>query len=163
MDSTYPARTYQVRRSFEARRRRAFARERRAEQGGDIGAIDRRPFAHVFGRSLQFTGIVGISQVSTALELSITTAFFGLGFGGVMPLYAVALVRLFGAASLPRVMGIISPFLVPFSLFAPPFVGYLYDVNGDYQLAFRILLLFPLAAIATLYFLRFPDPHEAPA
>ena len=64
---------------------------------------------------------------------------FGIGFGGTSPLATSIRGDYFGRANFGKILGISS---VPMNLLllgAAPFAGYMYDINGNYNLAFQIL------------------------
>ncbi|SUZ78262.1 uncharacterized protein METZ01_LOCUS31116 [marine metagenome] len=64
---------------------------------------------------------------------------FGIGFGGTSPLATSIRGDYFGRANFGKILGISS---VPMNILlfgASPFAGYMYDLQGDYNLAFEIL------------------------
>jgi OFA family oxalate/formate antiporter-like MFS transporter len=83
-------------------------------------------------------------------------AIFGLAGGGVMPLFAVVVLRRFGAKDFPRVQGLITPFLVP-AFLGPTLAAWIRDATGGYAwalLAFGLFLLPGVIAIWNLGPLR---------
>ena len=66
-------------------------------------------------------------------------ALFGIGFGGRSPLTTSIRGEYFGRRSFGTIMGISQVPMNILLLAAPVFPGYLYDIYGDYTLAFMIL------------------------
>jgi len=69
-------------------------------------------------------------------------------------------ITLWGAtigAGFGRVMGLMTPVMVPIHIFGIPYSGLIYDRTGNYQIAFITFLgAYALAMTATL-FLRLPE------
>jgi len=64
---------------------------------------------------------------------------FGIGFGGTSPLATSIRGDYFGRANFGKILGISSVPMNILLLGASPFAGYMYDLQGDYRLAFEIL------------------------
>ena len=64
---------------------------------------------------------------------------FGIGFGGTSPLATSIRGDYFGRANFGKILGISSVPMNILLLGASPFAGYMYDLKGDYSLAFEIL------------------------
>lgn len=64
---------------------------------------------------------------------------FGIGFGGTSPLSTSIRGDYFGRANFGKIFGISSVPMNILLLGASPFAGYMYDLKGDYSLAFEIL------------------------
>jgi MFS family permease len=84
-------------------------------------------------------------------------AVFGLGMGGLMPLWGAAIGAAFGRLAFGRVMGLMSPFMIPIQTIGIPFAGWMFDRTGSYDLAFTSLIGFYVLAFASVTFLRIPD------
>lgn len=111
--------------------------------------------------ALQATGIALLLQVESYKALMVTGFVFGLGYGAVMPLWAVLLGALFGRHGFARVMGVMSPMTLPFTLVGLPLTTLAFERTGSYGPAFAILLTFFLVSIIALGFLRLPpEPRE---
>ena len=108
----------------------------------------------------QFVAVVLFAELQGQLGLSLAAGTLGLGFGGLMPLVTLAVGRMFGVASLTRIMGLATPLSLLFYAPAAPLTGYLYDTRGDYDLALQVLLAAPLLAIAFLCFVKIPRARD---
>ena len=96
--------------------------------------------------ALQAIGLLAIllsPDYSTLLGASLV---FGLGFGGLMPLFGMLTAARFGAARLGRMMGAAGPVMLPFQLFGLPFATAVFDRTGSYETAFITFLVFFCAA-----------------
>ncbi len=77
----------------------------------------------------------------------------GFSVGGFLPLLGAMVARHFGAASFGSVLGLVGPFLA-INAFGPMAYGYLYEVNGSYQIAFWISLVLLVPGAIAIAFLR---------
>jgi hypothetical protein len=82
---------------------------------------------------------------------------FGLGYGAVMPLFAVLIGALFGRDAFARVMGITAPLTLPFMLVGLPFTTFVFERTGSYLPAFAAFLGFFAVSAAALARLRLPE------
>ncbi|MFC2068578.1 MFS transporter [Chloroflexota bacterium] len=79
---------------------------------------------------------------------------FGLAYGGLVPLVSLAPAELFGLQSHGVIMGIQAFTLTIGGAVGPILAGYIFDINGSYNLAFVILALSGISAIILTVFLR---------
>ena len=114
---------------------------------------------------LQASGSTGLLQAESYTALLSAAAVFGLGMGGMMPLWGTLIGACFGRRSFGRVMGLMSPILLPIQILGVPFAGYVYDRSGTYDLAFAVFVCMYLSAMLVLFLLRTPsrEPTQAPA
>ena len=113
---------------------------------------------------LQASGSTGLLQAESYSALLSAAAVFGLGMGGMMPLWGTLIGACFGRRSFGRVMGLMSPILLPIQILGVPFAGYVFDRSGTYDLAFAVFVCMYLSAMLVLFLLRTPsrEPTEAP-
>ena len=114
---------------------------------------------------LQASGSTGLLQAESYTALLSAAAVFGLGMGGMMPLWGTLIGACFGRRSFGRVMGLMSPILLPIQILGVPFAGYVFDRSGTYDLAFAVFVCMYLSAMLVLFLLRTPsqEPAGAPA
>jgi MFS family permease len=86
---------------------------------------------------------------------------FGFGMGGVIPLHGAVAGRAFGRLSFGKVMGLLRPVQVPVHAIGIPLAGWLYDRNGNYDLAFEIFVGVFVCASALIVLLK-PGPSKQP-
>ncbi|MEQ6889093.1 MFS transporter [Halomonas sp. CS7] len=79
----------------------------------------------------------------------------GLGGGGMIPVWGALLAKVFGLLDYGRVMGLMNPVLMLFTLVAPPLAGYLHDLTGSYDAAFLGFAVPLVAVILLLPLIRF--------
>jgi predicted MFS family arabinose efflux permease len=90
-------------------------------------------------------------------------AVFGLGMGGIIPIWGATIGAGFGRQAFGRVMGLMGPLMLPIHLFGIPYAGLVYDRTGSYDIAFITFLgVYGLAMIAAL-FLRLPEVEPGSA
>ncbi len=106
---------------------------------------------------LQAIGTAGVLVATSYSALIAAAAVFGVGMGGLVPLWGALLGAAFGRASFGRVMGLMSPVMVPIQSAGIPFAGLVFDRNGSYEFAFAVFVGLYLASIAVLGFLRLPE------
>jgi MFS family permease len=107
---------------------------------------------------------IGLAAGSIALllgspsytRLLVASAGFGLASGGLLPVWGALIGLGFGRDAFGRVMGLMSPIMLPIVLPGAPLAGWIFDQTGSYTTAFQIFLVgFGLSA-ATLGLLRLP-------
>jgi MFS family permease len=82
---------------------------------------------------------------------------FGLGMGGMVPMFGALVGAAFGRHAFGRVMGLMSPVMVPVQSLGIPFAGWMFDRTGAYDRAFAVLLgVYGLAMLAVAL-LRLPE------
>ncbi len=80
--------------------------------------------------------VLWLSPVFVGLLL--VMAVFGMSGGGLLPVYAALIGRVFGPMNFGQVMGLAGLVMLPFGALAPPVAGYLRDIGGDYGLSLLI-------------------------
>jgi len=105
----------------------------------------------------QIVGVVGIIGADGYWGLTASGCLFGLGYGGVMPLWSVLIATLFGHQSFARVMGLMGPMTVPFTLAGLPFTTFVFERTGSYVPAFAIMLMALFVSLTALWRLRLPE------
>jgi predicted MFS family arabinose efflux permease len=121
--------------------------------------VDRIEERHAFWLSLSLQ-TVGVFLVLNAREypfLLLAGAIFGLGMGGVVPLWAAMIAAGFGRDAFGSVMGLMSPFMAPIQSLGVPFAGWIFDRTGSYDLAFQMFIGIYAVAAFVLFFLRLPE------
>lgn len=108
----------------------------------------------------QLCGMAVIQTVDAYPAILMTSAVFGLGMGGIVPLSGSLVGQVFGRRSFGRTMGLMSPVMLPFQFLGPPFAGYIYDRTGSYFFAFKIYIGFYILAACALLLLRLPGPNR---
>jgi MFS family permease len=106
--------------------------------------------------AFQATGVGLLLWVESYSALMLTGFVFGLGYGAVMPLWAILLAAIFGRDGFSRVMGVMGPMTLPFTLSGLPFTTFIFERTGSYLPAFAALLGFFLVSAVALAFLRIP-------
>jgi MFS family permease len=66
----------------------------------------------------------------------IAAAFLGMALGGLNPVWGVMVSKEFGAPSFARAMGLMRVVAIPLGMLGPVVAGWMFDVFGDYRLAF---------------------------
>ncbi|MEH6584845.1 MAG: MFS transporter, partial [Halioglobus sp.] len=103
-------------------------------------------------------GLVILGFIILALEPGVTLLFvaasaMGLAAGGMLPVWAAMMVRVFGLLSYGRAMGLMGPLLTVCVMPSYALVGRLYDISGSFTLGLLVyagamllgvLLLIPL-------------------
>ena len=104
----------------------------------------------------QVIGLALIIMSDSYIGLLSSAVFFGLGYGAGLPMWSVLIVALFGRKSFAKVMGIMSPMTMPFTLIGLPFTTYIFEVTGSYLPAFTSLIGMFAISLLALAFLRLP-------
>lgn len=109
--------------------------------------------------ALQAAGVTLILQADGVPLLMVGGAVFGLGYGGVLPLWGVLLGALFGRDDFGRVMGLMGPIMLPFQMLGVPFATWIFDQYGTYTPAFIACL--GCYAIAGAALMVLPVPRRS--
>lgn len=124
--------------------------------GAITDRIDKR-IAFVLCAGLQLTGTSILLAGHSYAQLLWAGGIFGLGMGGLVPVQGAAVGAAFGRRAFGRVMGLMSPAMLPLHALGVPLAGYLYDVNGSYDLAFQIFLALYAVGAAVALLIRMPE------
>lgn len=112
-------------------------------------AAGRWVFAFILG-GVAF-GIFGFIVAESYWILAMATLAIGFFSGGASPLWSVLLAKIYGPQNFGRVMGLMSPLIMPGTLLAPPLFGYVFDRTGSYDYAFIGYIV--LLVVGILFFL----------
>jgi len=106
---------------------------------GAIGdTFDKRKCAAI-AVSFKIFGILALG-LSNNIYLAIFSAtMLGIGFGGLHPLRPGLQIQLFGMQKFGSLQGLVTTFAMIGSIISPLFAGWMFDLWGDYRLAFVIL------------------------
>ena len=86
---------------------------------------------------------------------------FGIGFGGTSPLATSIRGDYFGRASFGKILGVSSVPMNILLLGASPFAGLMYDIKGDYTVAFETLAALNFLGAVLLLMARKPTLTSA--
>ncbi len=111
---------------------------------------------------LQTLGVSVLLGARSYPALLGSAAVFGLGMGGMMPLWGALIGACFGRRSFGRVMGLMGPVLLPIQIPGVPFAGYIFDRTGSYDFAFATFICLYLSAMLILLLLRIPPTEPDP-
>ena len=81
----------------------------------------------------------------------------GLGLGGSIPLMNSTFSIAFDNVNFGKARGLAVPFMVPMQIVAAPLSGWLYDIYGNYTMAFSINVFLCIIAGFVVIFLNLPD------
>jgi MFS family permease len=111
----------------------------------------------------QLLGQVGMLAFDGYVAFAAAATVFGFGMGGVVPLHGAIAGIAFGRENFGKVMGLMRPAMMPLQVAGLPFAGWIFDVYGDYRLAFQLFLgLYVLAALCA-WAMRLPDRNAPEA
>lgn len=124
--------------------------------------LDKRHFIAV-SFALQFVGTVIFCYTSSTWHLIGFIVFWGVGFGASIPVRFAMLADYFGRRSFGTIMGIMMTFSTVFGVIGPVFVGWMFDVRGNYREPFLIMAASILISIPLILTLSKPGaPLGAP-
>jgi len=99
---------------------------------------------------LQSVGLVAVAFAPSYKMLLAGSVVFGLGCGGLIPLFGLLIVARFGAARLGHMMGAALLLMLPLQLLGLPFATGVFDRTGSYVPAFMTFLAFYAMAVVVL-------------
>jgi MFS family permease len=88
--------------------------------------------------------------------------FWGFWECGIIALQPILVATLFDRAITGKMLGIFSLFTVVSQLMGPTFMGYIYDMTGNYNPALWAFIIFYLMSLVLVFFTR-PPERTAPA
>lgn len=106
---------------------------------------------------LQLIGVLMMIYVRQYALLVVASAIFGIGMGGVVPLQAALVGAAFGRKAFGRVMGLMSPAMLPIQMLGVPFAGHVFDRTGSYRPAFQVFVGAFALSLVLLSRLRLPE------
>lgn len=117
-----------------------------------------------FDRRLVLAGLLGSQLIAFIIMLNVTSYwmiapfgfFFGTAFGGMIPARPLIVTSLFGLRAFGKIQGLLTFTAMPFSIVAPWFLGYTFDVEGSYVMGIWALTALTAAVIPLCFFLRLP-------
>ncbi|MEM7019350.1 MAG: MFS transporter [Pseudomonadota bacterium] len=110
--------------------------------------------------TLESIGLALLISADSHFMMIVGAAIFGLGYGGLMPMWGVLIGSCFGRQSFGLVMGLMGPMIVPFQLLGVPFADWMYDSTGTYSTAFTTFFALYAIAIIALFFIRLPVTNK---
>ncbi len=99
----------------------------------------------------QSLGVCCLLVADNYFTLVLSGLFFGLGYGGMATLWAVLIGEIHGRLSFSRVMGAMSPLIMPFNIIGLPFANLVFDWTGSYAPAYAALLVCYAVALTALW------------
>jgi MFS family permease len=123
---------------------------------------DRTSKQHLLAFSSVLQGI-GIFIIANAANLAYVwpfLLFYGLGYGGAIPLTQALRADLFGRKIFATIGGLIMPFTTLGAVAGPIFAGYVYDVTDSYRIAFNTFVVLILLSGLTFLFVRPPKQAQ---
>lgn len=106
--------------------------------------------------ALQLVGVIQFYYATEYSTLMYAGAVFGFGMGGLVPLWGALVGAAFGRKVFGRVMGLMSPVMLPIQSIGVPFAGLVFDRTGHYDFAFQVFMGVYLSAIAAVFLVRMP-------
>ncbi len=104
---------------------------------------------------VMFIGVAGLFKLPQLFWLCLVTA--GLGWGGLHTLFNKVVIDLFGMRELGKIMAGMSIFQAGGAGLGAAVTGRLFDLRGDYSLAFNVTLSLMAFAVLLIVFLKPPE------
>ncbi|MDP3064786.1 MAG: MFS transporter [Chloroflexota bacterium] len=122
--------------------------------------VDERRILAV-GYVIQAIGILVLAMATSYWHVMLFLLLYASGFGATVPTRTVIQARFFGRKSFGTLMGILMTFSTAFSMASPVLVGWMYDIQGSYRMAFMVLAAVCIAAAPLTLLCRRPAPKPA--
>lgn len=103
---------------------------------------------------LQAFGVAVLLFATDQMTLSAGGFLFGLGYGGMAPLWSVLIAERFGRAAFASAMGAMMPMIMPFNIVGLPLATLIFDTTGSYLPVFYVHLVGYLFALLAVLMLR---------
>ncbi len=109
---------------------------------------------------LQASGVGVLLFATDQISLSAGGFLFGLGYGGMAPLWSVLIAERFGRVAFASAMGAMMPMIMPFNLTGLPLATLIFDNTGTYLPVFYVHLVGYLVALIAVSLLRIERPQH---
>jgi len=90
---------------------------------------------------LQTAGVLGLLMVHGLWSLYLFGSLFGIGYGGILPQYAIITRQTLGSQAIGRTYGTISMFGTGGTAIGGALGGFLFDLSGTYTIPFGLAVL----------------------
>ncbi len=119
-------------------------------------ALDKR-YVIAVAFALQFVGTLIFAYTDSFWHLAGFIVFWGIGFGASIPVRFAMLADYFGRRSFGTIMGIMMTFSTLFGVTGPVFVGWMFDIRGNYREPYLIMAISILVSIPLILTLSKPS------
>ncbi|MDA1129243.1 MAG: MFS transporter [Chloroflexi bacterium] len=130
--------------------------------GGYVGSRIPIRIALAFFTSLQAVGVIVLVLADSLTMYYAFAVLFGAGFGGRNPLTVAIRGDYFGSASFGKILGFSTVPMNLLLLIAPPLVGRMRDVQGDYTDGFIVMILANFAGAVCFLLAKRPIKKPTP-
>ncbi len=103
---------------------------------------------------LQGIGVLIFAFASSIIHVYAFIIIYGLTYGGCIPLIMAFRGDIFGRKKYAQMSGIMSPFRMIGNVVGPVFAGFLFDVTGNYRIAFIVFTILALMSGISFYFVK---------
>jgi len=118
--------------------------------GDRIGSLQ----AYALGLAIGFISLFSLLFIHSAWMLFVFAAFWGLCSGGIGSVQTTVIAELFGLKSLGLIFGVCGLGVMTGGSIGPVVSGYLFDIQGNYTVAFIACAVFTILGIGFNYWLR---------
>jgi MFS family permease len=106
--------------------------------------------------ALAATSILPLFWAESTWGAWLFIVFWGFWECGVIALQPILVATLFDRAIIGKMLGIFTMFSVLSQLMGPPFMGYIHDITGDYNLALSTFIVFYIVSLVLVFFICLP-------
>ena len=110
---------------------------------------------------IQGVGILLVSSSSAYSLLLLSVLIMSLGLGGSVPLMNILFSKTFSSINFGKALGLAVPFMVPIQVIGGPLSGWLFDIFGNYDLAFSLNAGVCFIAFLFVFMLNVPSDKQS--
>jgi MFS family permease len=121
---------------------------------GVLGDFVSKRMLLIVAMLMQGLGVLIFAYAADIAHVYAFLLFYGLAYGGAIPLLMAYRGELFGRKRFATISGIMAPFRTIGSVAGPVFAGYAYDVTGSYRFAFLVFTLLAALSAASFYMIK---------
>ena len=103
---------------------------------------------------IQGIGVLIFAYASSIIHVYAFVAIYGLTYGGCIPLLMAFRGDIFGRKKFAQMSGIMSPFRMIGNVVGPVFAGLLFDLTGNYQIAFVVFTCIAVMSGISFFFVK---------
>jgi len=109
---------------------------------------------------LLFVSLLWVNRAKGDLGLYLFGFLFGLSYGGIMSLQALAVAELFGLTAVGQILGAVAFAYTIGASIGPLATGYVFDLYGGYSMAFLVATVFSGLSLLLTFYLKIPRKFE---
>jgi len=121
---------------------------------GYLGDLIPKRYLFMISYTLMGTGLLFLMNADEMATVYLFAAFFGVGFGGVIPLMPAIRAEYFGRSALGKIQGFMNPVMMLSGATGPILAGWVFDTTASYRVSFMATGSLLFVSVVAVFFAR---------